>query len=104
MSRERLELTNLAVSHAQMILQRFLYMEATYGSHEHRYYPPAYDFLMISNAAITLIEFPMSIPNILDTSNILEEVNKLIQKSGRVDKVFEWACNVMRRIYLESGV
>lgn len=74
-----------------------------YESPEFTYYPPAYDFLMVTNAAITLIEFPRSLKSIRETLNTMERVHMVFKKSIRFDRVFEWALNVMRRIAVENN-
>lgn len=100
---EHSDLIDLALQHSQHILQRFLYVNLMHESPEFTYYPPVYDFLMVTNAAITLIEFPLSLKSIRETLNTMERVQKVFEKSIRFDKVFHWALNVMRRIALENN-
>lgn len=64
---------------------------------------PAYNFLMCTNAAITLIEFPHHLESITETLALMENLSQCIQESGREDKVFEWAVNVMRMAAIEES-
>jgi hypothetical protein len=97
-------LIKVALHHSHLILNRLLYVDACHKSREYSYYPQAYDFLMATNASITLIEFPKFLKSLDGTLGIMEKVHFVIQKSGIVDYVFQWSLNVMRRIKLERGM
>jgi hypothetical protein len=59
---------------------------------------PAFNYLMISNAAMTIIELPKYLDNVAVALAKLQQVNHVVKQSGKEDSVLEWAVNVMTRI------
>jgi hypothetical protein len=84
--------TNTALKHSHDIMHLFLRMLEPLQNN----ITPAYNFLMCTNAAITIIEFPHKLVNIEESLALMENLFRRIQQSGREDKVFEWTLNVMR--------
>jgi hypothetical protein len=83
----------IALNHSHDIMHLFLRMLEPLQNN----ITPAYNFLMCTNAAITIIEFPRQLENISETLGLMESLLQCIHHSGRVDRVFEWTVNVMRR-------
>lgn len=97
------EYIKTAILHSEKILGWLIFIDVTNARLEYKYYPPVFNFIMITVAAITLTEFPSFLGSITATLQIMEEAYAVIRKQGRVDSVYKWAIDVMRRMIVSQG-
>ena len=89
------------LTHAQQLLEEYLLMDTRYVASGFTYAIPAYEFLMISNAALTIAEFTKHLDDARRTLTRMKLVCETIEKSTRPTKVFKWAVDVVTRIVHE---
>jgi hypothetical protein len=90
------------VPNCHRILDSFLEMAQAQAVGELTYTLPAFVYLIVSNAAITMTEFPDQLDDTNATFHKLLEVQSVVERSGKVDLVLKWAVDVMRRIVIEN--
>jgi hypothetical protein len=90
------------VPHCHRILDCFLEMSQAQAAAELTYTLPAFVYLILSNAAITMTEFPDHLDDTYGTLDKLLQVQAVVEQSGKVDLVLKWAVDVMKRIAMEN--
>lgn len=63
---------------------------------------PAFNSLMCTNAAVTVVEFKQRVKDARETSTLIRTLHSSIENIGRPNKAMGWAASVMDRVAMEA--
>ncbi|RMZ86012.1 hypothetical protein DV737_g183, partial [Chaetothyriales sp. CBS 132003] len=86
------QLLNLIIEHSQLILEQTADADASPTISK-----PAYDFLLAAYAAITVVEYSNSLPDVEATFGLMQKVCNQAKEMGSVEPVFKWATDMMSK-------
>ncbi|KAH8649605.1 hypothetical protein BGZ60DRAFT_421941 [Tricladium varicosporioides] len=90
-------LIELAIYHSLKIMNLYLTIVAS-----DVVVTPAFNSLMCTNAAVTVVEFKHRVKNARETSTLIKTLHSSIENIGRPIKAMGWAASVMDRVAMEA--